>query len=85
MDALDRAVAEALAVAAEKRVDRIEARRIREAAGLTQEQMAALAGVPLYEFGRWERGFCKPAPENARRWRAALARVKAATEREAAQ
>lgn len=49
-----------------------ERRRLRIAAGVTQEVVAIVLDCPLASFVRWENGGIAPRPEGVRRYREVL-------------
>ncbi len=49
-----------------------EARRIREAAGLSLRELAAAVGVDAASISRWERGLSAPRVHHALAWHKAL-------------
>jgi transcriptional regulator with XRE-family HTH domain len=50
-------------------------RRIREAAGYTIAEVAALVGISVASLSRWEKGEQRPRTKAAIRWADALARM----------
>jgi len=58
-----------------------EVKELREALGLTQEELARLIGVSARTVSRWERGESEPTPlalRGIRRWQRLLARLEEA-------
>ena len=49
-----------------------ERRRIREAAGVTQRELAAVLGVGVMALNRWERGITRPRGRHAATYSALL-------------
>ena len=72
-----------LLVAARKRIGSGTARQIREAAGLTQADIAKLIGVGASAMSRLEAGTRAPRPETAIKWAAVLAKLERANRRSA--
>ena len=56
-------------------IEPAEARRIREAAGLSQAGLAALVGVSQLSILRWELGQTSPRPLQAQAWYSTLRRL----------
>ena len=50
----------------------LEARRLREKAGVSVTEMAHLLGVDRNTLARWETGRCLPTRQNAVRWAKAV-------------
>ncbi|MEU7978320.1 helix-turn-helix transcriptional regulator [Micromonospora sp. NPDC049081] len=61
-----------LLVEAHKKARSGDAKRIRQQAGLTMSQVAAVVGVGESTVSRWEGGSRKPRGEHALKWAALL-------------
>jgi DNA-binding transcriptional regulator YiaG len=77
---LDEAIAEAQA--RRELPDPTEARRLRQRAGLTQQQIAEAIGVSRFAVCHWETGVRQPRGPAARLYLAVLRRLVAEHERE---
>ena len=53
----------------------VAARRIRERAGISQRELAAMVGINQRTMGDWERGRLNAKGDNKRRWRAVIEQI----------